>query len=292
MASPQQDLKSGMGKRYLNEASRSFYKVLARPHPEQAKRVEGLPFSPEANPSSGDSPRTNPPEAERKPFDSAHFMGFAQGEGSENSATPHLNHPSRRILSLTGFTLIELLMAISLIAVVGLAVYGNFSSGFAMMKRVTRPASEENLAVFLEKLTRELQNSFPYADIPFDGENEKFTFATTVLTKPELGFDQGIGRVGYFYDDSSATIKRRQENVNQIYEEEPGLITSLLTHVSSFSVQYYSFGETESKYRWEEVWDPVIQKGKIPLAVRIELTFYDQGKEYRLSRTFAIPMGE
>ena len=199
----------------------------------------------------------------------------------------------RRFLSLTGFTLIEVLMVVMLVGIVSLAVYSQLSSGIRMMRRVTQPVSEENLVIFFEKLTRELQNSFLYTDIPFKGEKEEFGFATRISTKPELGGERGIGQVTYSYNSSSDSIERRQENINQIYKETLGDSSPLLKSISSLSFEYYGYEPSESAYRWNEEWDPAEKSGKSPLAVKIEFEFHDEdGKTHHLTRSFSIPVGE
>ena len=189
-----------------------------------------------------------------------------------------------------GFTLLEILMAVALIAVVSLAMYSNFSSGIGMMRRIARPISEEDLSIFFEKLTREIQNSFRYTDIPVSGEKEKLIFPTTIQTKPELGSDQGIGRVTYFYNASLRSIDRQQENLNQIFKEEKVKTSSTLSHVSALNFQYYGYIPSESKYEWKEEWNSIKEEKRIPIAVKIELQYDDEGKKRVFERTIAFPV--
>ena len=191
-----------------------------------------------------------------------------------------------------GFTLIEILMAITLVAVISLAVYGSFSSGVRIMRRIAHPAFEEEASVVFEKISRELENSFLNADIPFTGEKDRFAFATIIRSEPVLGGARAVGQVTYFYDSYGKSMSRRQEDVHQIYKEQEGPAKPLFEHVHALHFQYFGYETSQSQYLWTDDWDPALKKNKSPMAVKIEFEFDDGETRQNLTRTIAIPVGE
>ncbi len=191
-----------------------------------------------------------------------------------------------------GFALIEVLMAVTLTAVISMAIYGSFSSGVRIMKRIANPVFEEDVSVFFEKMTRELENSFLNTDIPFTGDGEQFTLATQFRSHAALGGEQAIGRVTYSYDSRKNSLSRRQEDASQIHEEKEGVVLPVLQHIESLRFHYFGYDGSYSQYLWSDDWDPVLKKNKSPMAVKIELEFDDGETREHLARTIAIPVGE
>lgn len=196
-----------------------------------------------------------------------------------------------------GFTLIELLLAISLVAIVGLAIYGIFDSGIKVMRKIIRPVPGEDLNIFFEKLSQDLQNSFHYKDIRFRGEAEKVIFAATVQTRSELGADEGIGEVTYAYDPGKLVILREQKNMSEIYREKEEKKegkrfegTLILERILSMSFQYYGLDPVEKEYLWQKEWEEMDQKIGLPFAVRVEIDFEEEGEKRHLTRTITIPV--
>ena len=187
-----------------------------------------------------------------------------------------------------GFTLIELLTVLALLAMVGLAIYGNLDAGIRVMKKLSGPAEEANLYVFLEKFSSDLQNAFIYNGLPFHGEQEKLSFATTLRTEEKLGGERGIGRVSYAYNSHKKAIDRVQENLSQVYTRESDPSTRILDQIISLKFRYYKYDSGEQRYFWEEEWDEVKEKNKNPLAVKMELEFEDEEGDHLLTRTVAL----
>ncbi len=158
------------------------------------------------------------------------------------------------------------------------------------MRKLAETSPEEDLAIFFEKFNRELENSFHQKEIPFEGEKEQFSFATTVLSDPAVGGDLGIGKVTYF--SSRSGITRRQQNVHDIFEEENGAERIVLQGVSDFHLEYLGYESGESKYVWTEDWDPVEKKGTIPIAVKIQFLFKNETGDVVVKRSVFIPSAD
>ena len=204
----------------------------------------------------------------------------------------------RRKKNEAGFTLIEWLIAISLIAIVGLAIYGIFDSGIKVMQRIIRPVPGEDLNIFFEKLSQDLQNAFHYTDIRFKGEPEKVVFAASIQNQPGLGGDQGIGEVIYTYDQRGLAIFRQQKNVSELYEEKARKAekgnqlqgTPVLNHILSLRFQYYGFVPEDKEFFWLDNWEEVDQKMGLPFALRVEIVFEEEGAKQHFVRAITIPV--
>lgn len=204
----------------------------------------------------------------------------------------NLNRIGELMKPQKAFSLIELIMAVSLVSIIGLALYSNLNSGINIAARITRPLSNEDLAVSFEKISQEIANTFSYSEIPFNGEEQEFSLPAIIRSRPELGLDLAIGRVTYGYDSSHSSLSRRQEDMSQVYQEEAGETAPVLQNVSSASFQYFGFDKASQSYLWFSDWDSVEHDGKLPLAVRIELSYLDEGKKRELVRTISIPAGD
>lgn len=158
------------------------------------------------------------------------------------------------------------------------------------MRRLAETSAEEDLAIFFEKFDRELENSFHQKEIPFEGEKDKFSFATTVLSEPLLGGERGIGRVTY--SSSQGAIVRRQQNVHDIFDEKDGAEKAVLQGVSDFHLEYFGYESSESRYLWSEDWDPVGKKGTVPIAVKVQFLFKSENGETRVERNILIPVAD
>ena len=189
-----------------------------------------------------------------------------------------------------GFTLVEVLLVISLVAIVALALYATFSSGVRVMSLVDQAAEEEDLNIFFEKFSRDLQNTFHYATIPFLGQGDRLSFATSIQTDMRLGGGRGVGRVTYAYDPSERAILRTQEDINQIFEEQTGQAQKVFFPLSSFRLEYYRYDAVKNSYEWKEEWEETEEK-IIPLAVKVLLRLQEEKGEKDVTRTVAIPVG-
>ena len=149
-----------------------------------------------------------------------------------------------------GFTLVEVLLVVSLIAVIGAALYHTLSNGLKIWDRSQRFVIEEDILIFLDKIGQDVRNIFTYSQIGFEGKESYFAFPTTVriLADSKSDFTKGeyinqIGRVKYYFDKRKNRIGRKQANYSQalegIFKENKVLCNS----VTSLEFRYYYPGE-------------------------------------------------
>lgn len=187
-----------------------------------------------------------------------------------------------------GFTLVEVLLSISLISVLGLVVYATLNSGLRIWYRANTTCIGEDVNVFFEKLSLDINNSFPYKDIEFIGNAEGFQCASIVSTDSvNPGLARGVGEVSYFYDKERQAILRKKRNLSMIFKEKDGIAQEVITNVTSGRFQYYYYDPRFKEYFWVEEW----KKGSgIPLAVSVKIDISYGKKDYKFSKVIIIPV--
>jgi prepilin-type N-terminal cleavage/methylation domain-containing protein len=198
-----------------------------------------------------------------------------------------INKGSKR----NGFTFVEMLLAVSLVGLISLALYQSLSNGLRIWKHAQKFVVEEDIGIFLEKISHDLRNTFKYSLISFDGREKRIAFPTIVRTLQDKKRASGrtnyidqIGKVEYSFDKAHKTISRRQANYGQAMEEEYGAERLLAKPVHSLRFLYYYIedGEYKEKRQATEL---------MPVAVRVEIEFFeDTGKKRTVERVVPIPV--
>lgn len=188
-----------------------------------------------------------------------------------------------------GFTLVELLLVTLLLPLVAFTAYSNFSSGFRLWKALNEDVLDEDLYLFEAKAARDFRDGLRTESLPFVGAPDAATFASIAPARKELGGDDAIVEVSYFYDGGTRSIMRRTRDRHEVFAEKPGRTQVSLAGVSGFSLSYFFYDATTQAYGWSEAWagDPV----ESPEAVRFEFSFERNGRRKAASFTFPFPAG-
>jgi prepilin-type N-terminal cleavage/methylation domain-containing protein len=183
-----------------------------------------------------------------------------------------------------GLTLIELVMVIAMTSIISLALYSTFSSGIKIWQKVNTVIPNEDLSIFFDKFTTDLRNSLKFTGIKFSGTDTNVGFATLVnsLTMNM----RTVGEVIYRYDSNKETLVRSLRDFSQVYTNDEGSSQQLSKNIKSLKFLYYTFDTERKEYVWQEDW----LDGEFPLAVRIELDFYDGAKINNFTKTVSIPV--
>lgn len=188
-------------------------------------------------------------------------------------------------------------MTVFLTSLIALAVYAALSSGIRIWQDVYAKPAVEDAAVFFEKITEELKDSFKYPAITFKGNSSGIFIPTIVrdrLQYEETG--QGIGASLYSFDASKGGLDRAQMTASDIFRESQAFFSPALTRVESFAFSYYFFDKDKKEYLWQPDWPPqegVPQDPDFPLAVRISVALNDGKKTYAYDETvFLLPSGQ
>ena len=184
-------------------------------------------------------------------------------------------------------TFVEMLLVVSLLSVIAVALYNTFSNGLKVWERANRLVAEEDIAIFLEKLTQDLQSALSFSQIQFDGTKNRLSFATIVRTpadsKKKIGeqaYIDEIGRVEYDFDSLRNALYRRQANYSLALKNK-FLSERTLTNIRAmeFKYFYHNGGWQDSAHRI------------VPSAVRMDIEFGDEKNPRRMTRLIGIPIG-
>lgn len=193
--------------------------------------------------------------------------------------TRSMNMKNRR-----GFTLIELLIVSVIMGIVSLALFGVFNSGIKIWQRMNKAVMNEDVNIFLSKLTRDISNGFQFGAVNFAGGAEEARFAT-LLYSPQLE-KRTVGEVAYAYHQGM--LERRERDFSQIYNEQEGSSRPVLKNLDFCKFIYYAYDKEAKDYFWKESW----AEEQMPLAVRIELGYKDELGTHALSRTVNFPVSK
>ena len=188
-------------------------------------------------------------------------------------------------------TLAEILIVVSLISIVSIAIYNALVNGLKVWDRSRTLLQEEDVAVFFEKISEDLRNSFTYSLIPVQGNEFRFTFPTRVRTTVDQrrrGQDEEyadeIGQVEYYYDLQTDTLFKRSAVYGQAVNYQFGEPKKILTSISDFRFQYIYLTEKEA-LNSSDVLDI------LPSSVEITVKFVERGKERILTKIVDLPLG-
>jgi prepilin-type N-terminal cleavage/methylation domain-containing protein len=202
----------------------------------------------------------------------------------------------KKALSKNGFTLIELTLVTVILVVIGLSIYGTFANGINIWKKVTGPSVMEDVALFFEKASYDLRNSFKMTGLRFRGSPAEMSFPTKIKHYDEQeGFKDSIGRVTYSFNRNKKTVTQERTDYSGVYLDKsvPGNV--LVRGVSSLRFEYYVFDARQKKYSWVTNWQEreesfgIQIEENIPLMVRIELGLADDGVEQKFVKLVSIP---
>ncbi len=196
--------------------------------------------------------------------------------------------PSR---NKSGLTFVELLLAAALTAMVGFTIYQSLAMGIDVWKRNQQITLEENVILFLDRLSHDLYNSFLFSQIKFEGNEFRVAFPTIVSTPADrrLGLEEGafveqLGKVEYYFDLGKDTIYRRQANYSQAVRERYGEPQALAGNVKNVRFRFYFLTETE-ELSSSEVLDV------LPTGIEVSVEFGDERGYRRMTKFIDIPVG-
>lgn len=187
-------------------------------------------------------------------------------------------------------TLIEMLLVVSMLSIVMLAIYSTFNSGLRIWERLIQRKPVESLSIFFEKISGDLRNGFSFEEIPFSGLSREVNFASLVLSPVgDREEDYAIGRITYFFNPAKGTLNRQTADYSQLYQSERSKTRELMDDVVSFKLYYYYYDSRRDVYLWKEMWFEEDEEAKLPLAVRVNVSYMEDGLRKVATRTLDIP---
>jgi len=214
-----------------------------------------------------------------------------------------------RKIKWSGFTLIELMIASVLIALAGLAAYHAYSQGILVWKKGQENSNQDKAMLTLERISRDLKNTFSFSPIEFSGEETKISFPYLTLkydwAQPEENNETEdisapaessvplplLTKVTYEYNQSEEKLSRLSEiyaypNLDELKTNpDDTKKESSRTLLEDIEILKFSYAITKTP---ELSFSSNAINSGIPYAVKIELKL--KSMKNALSRTILIPI--
>jgi len=196
-----------------------------------------------------------------------------------------------------GFTLVELLVTSFILGVISVGIIASFASGLKVYEKVQNyMGSRADVLLALERIERDLRNIVNSSVVEFIGENELISFASVTD-------DGSLGRVLYYVKGARDMFTREEQGYKLAtamkLRKGKGKVKKLVS-VRDIDFTFYYYDKEDEEYKWVEVWDPeengdegeeISEDERVPLGVRLELTFIEGRERITLTRTVLVPVG-
>lgn len=198
-------------------------------------------------------------------------------------------------LTIYGFTMVELLITASIFAAMSVAIFASFAGGFRVFERAKSSAGERaDVLISLDKIERDLRNTVNSSKIDFIGERESVSFAG-------LTSEGALGRVAYYVKGNKGMLTREEQEYPRAtllkFRKGKGRAQKLVS-VKDIDFSYYYYNPETEEYKWKDFWeapgneDAEEKPNRVPLGVRIEVTFKEASRSVTLNRAVLIPVGQ
>lgn len=189
------------------------------------------------------------------------------------------------------FTLVEILLVTTLTAGISLAIFTCLSNGLRLWDRSRSLMIEDDIAVFFDRFSSDLRNSFFLSTLSFEGSEFRISFPTVVMARTDSagsrafeGVADGLGEVQYLFDPGRQSIVRRQANYSQAVRNVWADERELVKGVSRVRFKYYSAGSNETFFIHDA-------KDSLPSGIEAEIILMSGSVEKTLRRYVSIPIG-
>ncbi|VAX35344.1 hypothetical protein MNBD_UNCLBAC01-27 [hydrothermal vent metagenome] len=182
----------------------------------------------------------------------------------------------------------EVLIVTSLIAMVSATVYSMVTMGVKVWRRNQQLVIEEDVAIFFDKLSRDLRNTFVYSHFSFEGGEQKISFPTMVHTlvdrrsggNPNEYHDQ-MGLVKYSYDGLTNILYRQQANYSQALNKRFVQKQSIVQGIEKVRFRYFYLTENR------EIFSSTVRE-TYPSIIEVEVEFEDQKGRRKMNKLIKI----
>ncbi|MDP8264677.1 MAG: hypothetical protein P9M12_04240 [Candidatus Aceula lacicola] len=142
-------------------------------------------------------------------------------------------------------TMVEVLLVVALFSTLSIAVFQTFSNGLKIWDYGTASFKEEDVSLFLDKISNDLRNSVLFSTIPFRGDSKGIEWASLVMlnadpkSSEQRPHTRQIGKVMYFFDKSKGKIFRVQANYGQTLKGKYQTPRVLVSNVEALMFRYF-----------------------------------------------------
>jgi type II secretion system protein J len=201
----------------------------------------------------------------------------------------------------TGFTFIELLIAVSIFAVIAVALYSTFFAGISLWKRSSEGGNVyHDIRFMFGDMTKDFRNivymtgdeESMYA---FSGAEDEVIFMTLEDTSAEEDvIRRELVKVAYRFDESTDELIRIRayKSVGFNIENEKAEKELMLKGIEDFKFEYcYDSDDEFDPYLWKEEWEHDDLKPTIGVKVTFHIKAETKRKPLRFSKTIFVPTG-
>ncbi len=199
----------------------------------------------------------------------------------------------RTMFKKYGFTLIEMLIVASLFSLISIAIYSSIVSGINVWSRIRTKVMEEDIALFFDKISFDINNTYFYSKIKPEGSRNRISFPCRVwvLADSKLGLPSGyylrqLGKVEYFFDKGKRRLVKKIANYSQALRGEYGFTKVLLDHVVDVYFRYFYFQDNK------EIETSTIENERLPSRIKVcVVVSLPCGERRTISRYIDVPIG-
>ncbi len=201
---------------------------------------------------------------------------------------------------MRGFTFIELFIAISIFAVVAIALYSTFFAGITVWRRSGEGGNVyQNVRFVFDDITKDLKNTVyctkeEESIFAFSGTTEEIVFFTSepVFSEEDV-YRKELVKVAYRFDRGEEQLIRAKGGKSLGFDIEKADKEVLLDGVKEITFAYcYDTGDEDEPYLWKDEW--LDEEMRIPRGVKLtSLVKAEKGEKEALKFTkiIFIPIG-
>lgn len=187
-------------------------------------------------------------------------------------------------------TMIEALLVVALFSTLSLTIFQAFSNGLRIWDYGTASFKEEDVSIFLDKLSLDLRNSLLFSRIPFKGNPKSLECASLLMLKADPKssekrlYARQIGKVKYFFDKNKGKIFRIQANYGQALKSRYQDSKVLVNQVADLTFRYfYKEGE--------DLLIALKAEDDLPTMIEVSVQYQGNGDVRRITKRIDIPVG-
>jgi type II secretion system protein J len=190
-----------------------------------------------------------------------------------------------------GFTFIELIIAVSIFAVVAVAIYSTFGSGISAWKKAQAAQKlYQEIRLGLGKMTLDLENAAFYSQkdgfANFEGKKDMLSFYSLVENLQAEPAHRALHKITYSLEEPD--LKRLEQSFAQSVQEAPeGEPEVLASGIKRLNLLYCYQQEGEPPYKWKDSWNDL---QAIPQGIKIELVL-SESDDLVFTKFVFIPTG-
>jgi type II secretory pathway component PulJ len=193
-----------------------------------------------------------------------------------------------------GFTFVEMLIAAALLATVGLAVFALLAGGLQIWERLQQQAAREiEVQLALEQMRRDLVHQRPFRPIGFEGSYDEVSFPALVpvtyrdRSSGKEWESQEIGQVAYRWDSLRQALVRSETPYRLLRRRSAREGARwVLAQLRRMQLSYGSAKADRPGVEWSSRWE----SPEPPLAVKIEVEYWDEATQRTRSQTVVVPI--